>query len=196
MVVFVWIADIGRGKFSGPELMQMVMFMYLFSAAVMGFQNTELVARLRLLWLKAPRLRADLWQVLEMQHWRTQATFLLLSTTIAVGASFILTIKPLLLLHYPLLLLALHAHTSYYCICSRVRGWNVTMSFVLIATIWCCSTWIAIQSLKEGTAATLFMLELALFGITLIWRHLGRTQFARVDWQVLKPLQMWRGFST
>ncbi|MES2624778.1 MAG: hypothetical protein V4628_05840 [Pseudomonadota bacterium] len=195
IVLFIRLADINQVRFSWADLLRMVMFIYLFSAAFMGFQNAELVTRMRLLWLKAPRLRNDLWGLLETQHWLSQATFLFLTILLTVAATFLLSIKPQMLLHYPLLLLVLNANTSYYCMCARLKGWSRLRGFILIAATWFFSVWIAAESMRLGIGTYLIALEVVLVGFAIGWRHLAKTHFARVDWQVLKPARAVRGVS-
>jgi hypothetical protein len=193
LVLVMRLADFNQEKYSWPELLQMLMFVYLFSATVMGFQNAELVARLRLLWLKAPRLREDLWKMLDAQHLLSQITFLSLTSLLAVAASLVLSFKPLLLLQYPLLLLALNAHTSYYSIYARIKGWSVLTGFVVLGICLSMSVWCTFKSMQSDTVVPLLILEAVLLGLGLVWRQLARARFSRIDWQALRPLNFRRG---
>ena len=196
LVLIIRLADMDQSRFSWADLLRMVMFIYLFSAAFMGFQNAELVARLRFLWLKAPRLREDLWILLETQHWLSQATFLVLTITLTVWAALVFPIKPQLLLHYPVMLFVLNANTSYYCICARVKGWGTRSGFILIVVNWFFIVWVAAESMRQANGFLLLALEVVLLGFAIAWRHLAKTRLAHIDWQALKPVQVRRGAAT
>jgi hypothetical protein len=196
LVLVMRLADFNQEKFSWPELLQMVMFVYLFSATFMGFQNAELVARLRLLWLKAPRRREDLWKMLDAQHLLSQITFLLLTSLLAVVASFVLSVKPLLLLLYPLLLLALNAHTAYYTICARIKGWGSLQGFMVPGIAMGASVWLIFKSMGSDTVIPLLIFESILLSLALMWRQLARAQFSRIDWQALRPMNFRRGIAS
>jgi hypothetical protein len=196
MVAIVQLTDIGRNRFSWPEILMMLMFVYSFSAVLMGIQNAELVARLRLLWLKAPRLRKDLWTMLDTQHLLSQLTFLLLTSLLAAVASFALSFAPLLLLHYPLLLLALNANTSYYSIYARINRWSMLTGFIVIGTCLAVSGWLVAKALHSDTVMPLLALEVVLLGLALTWRQLAKAQFSHIDWQALKPMNTRRGVAS
>ena len=86
----------------------------------------------------------------------------------------------------------MNANTSYFCICARVKGWNRVLGFILLAVTWFLSIWIAAEAMRLGAGSLLIALELVLLGFALAWRKLAQAQFARVDWQALRPMQMRR----
>ena len=78
LLIAFWFSGFSERSNSWPKLLQMLLFVYLFSAAIVGFQNGELIGRMRLLWLRAPGLRQEMWRLLETLHWLSQASMVLL----------------------------------------------------------------------------------------------------------------------
>lgn len=196
MVLVIYFADFNQERIAWPDALRMLMLVYLFSATAVGFQNAGLVARLRLLWLRAPRLRSDLWNMLDSQHLLSQLTFLLLASLLALIAGFVSSFKPMLLLHYSLLSLALNAHTAYYSIYAKIAGWGVLPRLLVPGICLSISVWLMFRSIRSDTVIPLLMFETVLLGLALLWRQLGRTQFARIDWQMLKPMHVQQGMAS
>lgn len=195
LVLVMRIADFNQRQISWLDMLRMLMFIYLFSATVVGVQNAELVARLRLLWLRAPQLRKDLWNMLDVQHLLSQLAFLLLTGLLAFTVSLFSSFRPALFWHYPLVLLALNAHTSYYSIYAKMKGWGMLPRLVTLGGGLAISVWLVFRSISADTIMPLVMLEALLVVLALLWRQLGRARFARIDWQRLKPAQLQRGMA-
>ncbi len=95
----------------------------------------ELGARARLLWLRLPGGRSQVWRKLELELWTNLG---LLTAILLVNVMVVLLISPdqAYLQHYVLLLLACACYDSYRTLCSRLYQWSsLVQALVMIVSL-------------------------------------------------------------
>ena len=127
-----------------------------------------------------------------IDYWLASLTPQSLVMLLAAIYCLVMPIKPLLFVHYPLLILLLNAHTSYYIFCAKVRGWHWVFN-LLVALPPLAIALVLIFAIDSRSSAQFVAFEFSLLVLALYWRHLAKIRFARVDWQVLKSSGWQRG---
>ncbi|MDY6982637.1 MAG: hypothetical protein SV422_06085 [Pseudomonadota bacterium] len=146
----------------------------------------ETGARARLLWLRVPGARSEVWHRLERELWDY---FMLLLVVVAVVAGVIILMgdASMLLLHYVLTLFTLTIYQRYLPLAARLNGWSSLMqTLVQIASLAAIGATL-VYSLRIANFNLAFLLELCLLAFGVLFRTLAQFGFRRVDWQVLRP---------
>lgn len=187
MLVLMTQLDFSRQWTFQPGIADIFLLSSLFPATFAAYSNLDWVARLRLLWLRSPLHRNQLWQFLERQMWVSIALLLVLSSGLtAIGLAFAQA-PVTLMLHFPLLVLVFNAFYSYYMICSRSTNWSVLYGMLLSFSgsgLMFAALWLALRYRLEWP---LFVLELLLLLLALALREQAQRKIASVDWLRVKP---------
>ncbi len=185
----LFVEFMGRNNDGAKVLSSTNMFlvMSLFTSFVTGpIAWAETGARTRLLWLRVPGGRNQVWQTLENELW---AYFLLLLPMTLVIAAVISLYGEgsVLLVHYVLALFSITLYQRYLPLAARVNNWSsLTQSLVLIASVTAIAVTV-VYSLIVASFNLAFLLELCFLLLGLLFRALAKRGFNRVDWQVLRP---------
>jgi hypothetical protein len=155
-----------------------------FVAGAIAWAETG--ARTRLLWLRLPGARQQIWQALERELW-VYVLLLLLTTAMVIAMIALLGEGSLLLVHYVLLLFTMTMYQRYLPLAARVNNWSsLAQALVMIVSI-AAIAFTMIYSLSVASFNLAFLLELCFLLFGVLFRALAKFGFNRVDWQVLRP---------
>jgi hypothetical protein len=185
LVEFIEHNNDGNGDpFGGTELF---LAMSLFTSFVTGAVAwAETGPRARLLWLRVPGSRAQVWEAVERELGNY---FVLLLAVIAAIAAVIALYgeASMLLVHYALTLFTLTLYQRCLPLAARMNGWSsLTQALILIASVGVLVVTF-LYSLTVANFNLAFPLELCLLLFAVLFRALAKSGFNRVDWQVLRP---------
>jgi hypothetical protein len=172
--------------FHQPESAHMawLFFLTLFTAITAAITSTA-AARSRVLWLRNPWTRADLFRRVESVYWRFNAYPLgvLLLLYVAIG-SYLEFSTPLLALGLPLLALGSIASLYLGLMMTRGLGWlESALGIVTMGLLIATAVSLGSETLKRLTAIEL---EVALAALALIYRTAARSRWNALDWMVCR----------
>jgi hypothetical protein len=177
-LLMYWIGTVSNdGAFRSDRfIMGFLMFSYFFSMGS-AFTHINLIARARLLWLKAAGSRAELWRFMERQ---LLSNFMILSLLLSLLWLLIKTnhtaADTLHAFERLPQVLAAYLCMTYYLLAARAGSWpEVALVLPAIATL---NVLIPPQSLSERTLSILLILTLAL-----LFRWLAKRYVLRLDWR-------------
>lgn len=157
----------------------------LFCGCISCYAFGEIGARARLLWLRLPGQRSNLWHKLERELWLNFFVLGAFALLIALAARLIEPTQEYLP-HYVLILVAFASYDSYLNLCARLFQWpSVVQAIVMIASIGTVVAAIYF-SVRFPEPGVLVVLEIAMLLLTLALRQSAKWRFNSVDWLVLK----------
>jgi hypothetical protein len=185
LVLFMSRDNTGAMVIGGTKIFLVMSLITSFVTSAIGWAETG--ARARLLWLRVPGARAQIWHRLERELWEYFA--LLFAVTAVVSATIALIgDASMLLVHYILTLLTLTLYQCYLPLAARLNGWSsLTQALVQIGAL-AAVGFTLVFSLRLASFNLAFLLELCLLVVGIVFRAIAQSAFRRVDWQVLRPI--------
>jgi hypothetical protein len=175
--------DDGAGPLMGTRI-------FLLGSMVLSiffsWMDGDVIPRSRLIWLRTPGGREQVWTRLERELWIGHLLKAGIATTLAVATAVVSDIPGTVLLHFPLAIFSISLYESYLNLCARLYRWSsLPQAIAMILSVVAIVT-AAIYGARFVDGNVLLLLEASLVGIALLFRSVTQRGFIRVDWQLLR----------
>lgn len=172
-------------RIDGTTLFLAMSLLTSFIAGALAWAETG--PRARLLWLRVPGARPQVWAKLERDLW-DYFVVLLGVTAVVVAVAWSQGEELMLLVHYALLLFTLAYFQRYLPLAARLNGWSsLGQALVSLGSLVVIGLTL-VYSLRLANFNLFFLLELCLVLLGTLFRAFAKFGFSRVDWMVLRPV--------
>ncbi|MCP5144021.1 MAG: hypothetical protein H6978_04285 [Gammaproteobacteria bacterium] len=176
--------------FSVPQLVSVFLLMNLYMGAVIAASNCEWAIRTRLLWLRYPGTRADLWRYLETNILWFLVTMAVFSLLIATLIHLTIGFAPRLLVMYVVCGLILPALLTYTAITFRMWALPpLRQAVALIAVIGAVTATMVTALMYRDNSALLLAIAGAATLVAVLLRLRVAHRFRRIDWCAIRPIR-------
>ena len=175
----------GKQAANAPDFFNLFLLSSLCTGCISSWAYGEIGARARLIWLRIGGSRGLVWRQMEVQL----CINIVLLSCLTLGVVLISTLLGKTgLMHYPLLIVACAFYDGYRNLCARVYGWSSPSQALLMLASFGVVVVTVIATFRNPELNLLFVIEIGMMAMAVLFRALSKIRFSHVDWQVVKPV--------